>query len=345
MGRGLLLFLLLLGFELVFFGAVDGSQGDAHPPYMECIDQCEKTGALKESSVKHCMTSSGNFPSDDPWYKQEPLYLQWKEWNCKSDCRYHCMMQLEKEREELGLGPIKYHGKWLFKHVSVFQEPLSAILSALTLLVQFNGWLSFVLLVHYKLPLRPETRKTYYEFTGLWHIYGIFSMNGWFWSSIYHSRYADWTEKLYYSSAVALLGFSLILAIMRAFNVRAEASRVMVAAPLLAFLTTHILYLNFYRLDYNLNMKVCVAIGTAQMLIWAIWGSVTRHPSGAKLWVIAIGGISAVILEIYDFPPYMGYADAHALCFLLAVPLSYLWWSFVKEDAELRTLTIMKKTK
>lgn len=59
------------------------------------------------------------------------------------------------------------------------------------------------------------------------------------------------TEKLDYSSAVALLGFSLIVAILRAFNVRDEAARVMVAAPLLAFVTTHILYLNFYQLDYG----------------------------------------------------------------------------------------------
>lgn len=59
------------------------------------------------------------------------------------------------------------------------------------------------------------------------------------------------TEKLDCSSAVALLGFSLILAIMRAFNVRDEAARVMIAAPLIAFVTTHILYLNFYQLDYG----------------------------------------------------------------------------------------------
>jgi len=67
----------------------------------------------------------------------------------------------------------------------------------------------------------------------------------------------DLTEKLNYSSAVALLGFSLILAILRAFNVRDEATRVMVSAPLVAFVTTHIMYLNFYELNYgnilNLN--------------------------------------------------------------------------------------------
>lgn len=52
---------------------------------------------------------------------QEPLYVQWKQWNCRSDCQYFCMMQQEKEREALGLKPVKYHGKWPFKRSSVLQ--------------------------------------------------------------------------------------------------------------------------------------------------------------------------------------------------------------------------------
>lgn len=67
-------------------------------------------------------------------------------------------------------------------------------------------------------------------------------------------RDVDLTEKLDYSSAVALLGFSLILAILRSFNVRNEAARVMVAAPLSAFFTTHILYLNLFKLDYGKSL-------------------------------------------------------------------------------------------
>jgi hypothetical protein len=59
----------------------------------------------------------------------------------------------------------------------------------------------------------------------------------------------SWTEALYFSSAAAFLGYSLILAILRTLNLRDEASRVMVAAPILAFVTTHVLYLNFYELD------------------------------------------------------------------------------------------------
>jgi hypothetical protein len=39
--------------------------------------------------------------------------------------------------------------------------------------------------------------------------------------------------------------------LLRTFNVKDEATRVMFAAPILAFVTTHILYLNFYELDYG----------------------------------------------------------------------------------------------
>ncbi|KAK6926299.1 Per1-like [Dillenia turbinata] len=61
----------------------------------------------------------------------------------------------------------------------------------------------------------------------------------------------DLTEQLDYSSAVALLGYTLIAAILRAFNVRSETGRVMISAPFIAFVTTHILYLNVFKLDYG----------------------------------------------------------------------------------------------
>ncbi|KAI4340855.1 hypothetical protein MLD38_025655 [Melastoma candidum] len=116
--------------------------------------------------------------------------------------------------------------------------------------MHFLGLLSFYNFVYKKLPLRPDGR-THYEYTVLWLAFGILSISSWFWSAVFHSRDVNITEKLDYSFAVALLGYSLILAILRAFNVRDEAARVMLAAPIIAFVTTHILYLNFYQLDYN----------------------------------------------------------------------------------------------
>ncbi|KAJ6833182.1 post-GPI attachment to proteins factor 3-like [Iris pallida] len=274
---------------------------------------------------------------------QEPLYISWKEWNCRSDCRYYCMIRREQELRKLGLRPVKYHGKWPFIRISAFQEPVSAALSAMNLFVQFNGWLTFFFLLYYKLPLRPQTSRTYYEYTGLWHIYGFLSMNAWFWSAIFHSRDFELSEKLHCSSTVALIGYSLILTILRTFSVKNGASRVMVSAPLLAFLTTHILYLNFCELDYGLNMKVSVAMGVAQILLWGAWAFVTHHPSSFKLCTVLIGGSLGMLLDYYDFPPYKGYFDAHALWHAITIPLTFLWWSFIKDDAEFQTTTITKK--
>ena len=70
---------------------------------------------------------------------------------------------------------------------SCSQEPVSVALATLNLAMQFHGWVSFLILLYYKLPLRPD-KKTFYEYTGLWHIYGILAMNAWFWNAVFHSR-------------------------------------------------------------------------------------------------------------------------------------------------------------
>ena len=69
-------------------------------------------------------------------------------------------------------------------------------------------------------------------------------------------RYCELIEKLDYFSAVALLGYSLILAILRSFNVKDEATRVMIPAPLISFVATHIMYLNFFKLDHGKYLQV-----------------------------------------------------------------------------------------
>lgn len=324
-------------------GVSYASAGDTDPLYRSCVDQCKSNGCAREKCFLHCNFSSNDGLINGPWYTHEPLYLKWKQWDCQSDCRYYCMLYREKERQTVGHGPVKYHGKWPFKRVFGLQEPVSVFLSILNLAMHFHGWLSFFILVYYKLPLKQN--RTYYEYTTLWHIYGLLSLNSWLWSAVFHSRDVDLTEKLDYSSAVAVLGYSLIVSIMRVFHVRDEASRVMVAAPLLAFIATHILYLNNYKMDYGWNMKVCVVMAVAQLLIWAIWAKMTRHPSRWKLWFVVIAGGFAMLLEIYDFPPYEGLVDAHALWHATTIPLTCIWWSFIRDDAKYRTLQLSKKVK
>ncbi|KAL8129074.1 hypothetical protein V2J09_018229 [Rumex salicifolius] len=343
----------MVGHRLVAFAAVFlsclvvqsfASAGDADPSYRTCIEQCKETGCVGEKCISYCEVSLHNVSVEGPWYVQGLLYVQWKDQRCQSDCKYYCMTTRENEREALGHEPIKYHGKWPFRRVFGLQEPASVALSLLNLVMHIYGWLSLNALLHKKLPLKPNKRP-FYEYTTLWHLYGILSINSWIWSAVFHSWDIDVTEKLDYSSAVALLGYSLLVAVLRSFSVRVEATRVMVAAPLIAFVTTHILFLNFYKLDYGWNMQVCVVMAVAQLLIWAIWAGMTNHPSKWKLWLVVFGGGLAMLLEIYDFPPYGGYMDAHALWHATTIPLTYLWWSFIHDDAKYRTFELNRKVK
>lgn len=194
-------------------------------PFRVCVKQCEETGCVGQSCFPYCkLSKDGEAVEGSVWYMKEPLYMRWKQLDCQSDCRYHCMVEREKERESLGQGPLKYHGKWPFVRVYgiqvwffilfalaviilwdnfilihmgmcnfdfemplLIQEPASVVFSLLNLAMHFHGWLSFFSLLNYKLPLRRE-KRVYYDFSGLWHIYALLSINSWFWSAVFHSR-------------------------------------------------------------------------------------------------------------------------------------------------------------
>jgi len=92
-------------------------------------------------------------------------------------------------------------------------------------------------------------------------------------------------------------------------------------------------------------MIVCVTMGVAQLLLWARWAAVSSHPSNWKLWVVVLAGGLGMLLEIYDFPPYEDYFDAHSIWHAITIPLTILWWSFIRDDAQFRTSSLLKKSK
>jgi len=86
-------------------------------------------------------------------------------------------------------------------------------------------------------------------------------------------------------------------------------------------------------------------MSVAQLATWAIWGAVSHHPSRWKLrFAVLMSGL-AVSLQIYDFPPYEGHVDAQALRHAITVPLTYLWWSFIRDDAAFLTSERLKNSK
>jgi len=89
--------------------------------FRTCVRECQTTGIIGENVISHCQSKENDTSVGGSWYNQEQIYIQWKQLNCRTDCRYFCMMQREGERQSLGLSPVKYHGKWPFLRVSVFQ--------------------------------------------------------------------------------------------------------------------------------------------------------------------------------------------------------------------------------
>ena len=92
-------------------------------------------------------------------------------------------------------------------------------------------------------------------------------------------------------------------------------------------------------------MKVCVAMGVGQLLLWLLWANLSRHPARAKLSVAVVGTAMAMLLEVFDFPPLYTLVDAHALWHAVTIPLIYLWWLFVCDDAKLRTAMMVDMAK
>ncbi|KAF5803965.1 hypothetical protein HanRHA438_Chr06g0286841 [Helianthus annuus] len=143
-------------------GVLHASVGDADPSYRSCLNDCEITGCVGEICFPHCNFSSDGASVDGPWYMQELLYLRWKQWDCHSNCKYHC----------------RSIGRKIEQHL----VPASVAFYALNLAVHFHGWLSFFILLHYKLPVKAD-KKPYYEYAGLWHLYALLALNSWFWSA------------------------------------------------------------------------------------------------------------------------------------------------------------------
>ena len=102
---------------------------------------------------------------------------------------------------------------------------------------------------------------------------------------------------------------------------------------------------NIFNLTVGWNMIVCIVMAVAQLSMWAVWAGFSKHPSRWKLWFVVFAGGLAMLLEIYDFPPHVGLFDAHAIWHATTIPLTYIWWSFIRDDAVFRTSNLVKKAK
>ena len=107
-------------------------------------------------------------------------------WSCPEECSYQCMWDtVENSYRKNGYPVQQFHGKWPFIRFFGIQEPASAIFSIFNLVPH-------ILMFRKMKRLIPRDTKTYWVWLG----YSLVSINTWTWSTIFHTRDWDITEKV-----------------------------------------------------------------------------------------------------------------------------------------------------
>ena len=206
------------------------------------------------------------------------------------------------------------------------QEPASVLFSLFNFLAHSWGLSK----IKDSIPPRYSLRKYY-----LW--FGYFGLASWAFSMIFHTRDFAITEKLDYFAAGASVMYGLYYTPIRIFrldrpdSMNGKTDTVLRSWTLLccAAYASHIFYLSFIHFDYTYNMAANVVIGIVQNVLWT-WFSITRFRKVGRLWaawpgLIVAWIILAMSLELFDFPPWWGMVDAHALWHLGTVGPT-VWW-------------------
>ncbi len=230
----------------------------------------------------------------------------------------------------------KYFGKWPFQRVLGVQELLSVVFSLANLAAHAHNMhkIRTAQLINQH---RPNFGSSQGLVWGLWYTYALGSINAWWWSAVFHSRDTHVTERLDYLSADVSIVIGLYVSIVRVLGVTSLQSRLTWAVPLAFATVIHFYYMLFIKFDYGFNVTLCVSVGVLQQVMWCTWALMNSHPCKRQLVAFVVLINATLSLEILDFPPIIGFLDAHALWHLCTVPLIYLWYCFILADAKWAT--------
>ncbi|XP_060242784.1 post-GPI attachment to proteins factor 3 isoform X2 [Meriones unguiculatus] len=174
----------------VAVGLAWGSQGDREPVYRDCVLSCEERNCSGDA-LKH-------------FRSRQPIYMSLAGWTCRDDCKYECMWVTVGLYLQEGHRVPQFHGKWPFSRFLFIQEPASAVASLL------NGLASLVMLCRYRASV-PASSPMYHTCMA----FAWVSLNAWFWSTVFHTRDTDLTEKMDYFCASAVILHSVYLCCVR----------------------------------------------------------------------------------------------------------------------------------
>ncbi|XP_075251737.1 post-GPI attachment to proteins factor 3-like isoform X2 [Convolutriloba macropyga] len=279
---------------IICFQRNSASPGDSDKTYRQCVKHCSKD----------CNYTSIQFRSWESFG-----------WSCKDNCQYNCMHQRVKEKGMVE----KYHGKWPFRRVGPFQELASVVFSTCNLFYNLFGIASFRARVNKKAP--------FYRYH---HFQSVIMSASWICSILYHTKETPFTEKMDYSMAFAYIALQMSFFIVRMTWLKSRWLCCFMSIVLLGLYLNHAAQLCSGHILYGFNMMLSVGY----VIIWAIGWHIWQTTPQAILPILEVDySILIGMLEIFDFPPFMGLLDSHALWHLTSGPMILLQYSFYINDS------------
>lgn len=242
------------------------------------------------------------------------------------DCEYECMWRTVEKFIDRGWKIPQFHGKWPFVRILGMQEPASVVFSVFNLIGHVQGIRKFRREVSSKAP-----------YWHMWHVFAGICINGWIWSTVFHTNDTPTTELLDYGCAYMMVISSLYCMVARiaALYKRNAIWRGLLALGLFLFYCNHFAILTLYH-AYGYNMKVNIITGTAAGVGWIVWylGQRKEKPYAYKMALFVILSALSLGWEVFDFPPILDTFDAHSLWHLNTAPLVILFYSFIIDDCK-----------
>eukprot|EP00904_Undaria_pinnatifida_P000889 jgi/Undpi1/10800/HiC_scaffold_3.g01329.m1 len=277
----------------------------------------------------------------DRYAHSPPWHLRAMGWDCVSECGYQCMTMHVELRIRAGEPVQQYHGKWPFRRVWGIQELFASLFSA------GNG------LPHlYHVVFSAGLYNPPGNYMRLWlSLYPWVGMNTWLWSTVFHARDVRWTEAADYFFALLNIFYVVWVAIVKVAGppqTRRPSVRKMVplaGVSMSVYYVLHISFMWFVKFDYGYNMKVALVAGLVHTGLWLRYQYRIRDRDYARRGALSIVLLNAaILLEVGDFPPvFYRLVDAHAIWHMVTVPLMFMWYRFIIEDARHEVLLAAAK--
>ncbi|XP_055354184.1 post-GPI attachment to proteins factor 3-like [Paramacrobiotus metropolitanus] len=323
-------------FLIPFLSLISSSRaswGDRNNVFQDCLSRCLRRSCTVPrellDELPAALEEDDNGDRLTAWTNTHPWYLRALLWECEDECKYECMWTTVDVFQRENLTIPQFYGKWPFVRLFGIQEPASTLFSVL------NG-VSHCWMLQKFVQNVPSSAPMF----RVWFLYGLASMNAWFWSAVFHTRDFSFTEKMDYFSALLGVLFSFYAFLLRIYGCGRGKTWIIPAVPLLIFYCYHVHYLSFVRFDYGYNMLANITVGVLNSLGWLLFcitvALTNRHARVPRsVWKCALSVLAVdalMLLELLDFPPFLWTFDAHSLWHLGTIPLPLLWYRFLIDD-------------